>query len=71
MTQSPQGDAHSSEQRRVRFTVDMRRDQHRALKIFALDAGSDASVIVRTLLSLLEEDEALAQRVLDRLPKKR
>ena len=53
--------------RRVRFTLDLARSQHRFLKQFALDAESDASVILRVLLSLLEEDELLTKRVLARI----
>jgi hypothetical protein len=53
--------------RRVRFTLDLERSQHRFLKQFALDAESDASVILRVLLSLLEEDGALTKRVLARI----
>jgi hypothetical protein len=53
--------------RRVRFTLDLTRSQHRFLKQFALDAESDASVILRVLLSLLEEDGTLTKRVLARI----
>jgi hypothetical protein len=53
--------------RRVRFTLDLARAQHRFLKQFALDAESDASVILRVLLSLLEEDGVLKKRVLARI----
>jgi len=53
--------------RRIRYTLDLARDQHRFLRLFALDAGVDASVVVRTLLSLLEEDGKLARRVLQRV----
>jgi hypothetical protein len=51
----------------VRFTLDLARSQHRFLKQFALDAESDASVILRMLLSLLEEDRVLTKRVLARI----
>jgi hypothetical protein len=51
----------------VRFTLDLARPQHRFLKQFALDAEADASVVLRVLLSLLEEDGALTKRVLARL----
>jgi hypothetical protein len=52
---------------RVRFTLDLERPQHRFLKQFALDADSDASVVLRVLLSLLEEDRTLAKRVRGRI----
>jgi hypothetical protein len=48
----------------VRFTLDLARPQHRFLRRFALDAETDASVVVRTLLAMLEEDSSLAKRVL-------
>lgn len=50
--------------RPVRFTLDLARPQHRFLRRFALDAETDASVVVRTLLAMLEEDSSLAKRVL-------
>lgn len=53
--------------RRVRFTLDLARDQHRFLKRFAVDAETDASVVVRALLALLAEDDAIARRVLRQL----
>lgn len=49
---------------RVRMTLDLSREQHRFLRQFALDADSDASSVLRTLLTLLEEDPALVSRVL-------
>jgi hypothetical protein len=51
----------------VRFTLDLARSQHRFLRQFALDAEADASVILRVLLSLLEEDGRLTKRVLARI----
>lgn len=53
--------------RRVRFTLDLARPQHRFLKQFALDAEADASVVLRVLLSFLEEDGTLTKRVLARI----
>jgi len=53
--------------RRVRFTLDLTRQQHRFLKQFALDVEADASNVMRTLLRLLEEDGALAKRVVTRV----
>jgi hypothetical protein len=51
----------------VRFTLDLARPQHRFLKQFALDAEADASVVLRVLLSFLEEDGILTKRVLARI----
>jgi hypothetical protein len=61
------GPNNSATDRRVRFTLDLARSQHRFLKQFALDAEADASVILRVLLSLLEEDGRLTKRVLARI----
>lgn len=53
--------------RRVRYTLDLSPEQHRALKRFAFDAEADASAIVRALLAELGSDPALARRVLDQI----
>lgn len=57
----------ASADRRVRYTLDLTREQHRFLRRFAFDAETDASVVMRALLALLESDEKLAQRVLSDL----
>jgi len=51
----------------VHFTLDLARDQHRALRIAALDLGADAASIVRALLDEYEADSRLAQRVAARV----
>jgi hypothetical protein len=51
----------------VRISVDLPKEQHKFLRRFALDADVDGMRIVRALLSELEEDTRLAQRVRDRL----
>lgn len=51
----------------VRISVDLPKEQHRFLRRFALDADADGMRIVRALLSELEEDTRLAERVRDRL----
>lgn len=53
--------------RRVRFTLDLSSEQHRFLKRFAFEAETDASVVMRLLLTLLQGDEKLARRVLSEL----
>lgn len=53
--------------RRIRYTLDLSREQHRFLKLFALDANVDASVVLRTVLELLQEDQVLTRKVLRRL----
>jgi hypothetical protein len=67
----PGDTASASSDRRVRFTLDLARPQHRFLKQFALDLEADASTVMRILLRLLEEDEALAERVATRTRKAR
>ena len=46
---------------RVRFTLDLSKDQHAFLRRFAFDQNADASAVLRTLLTQLEEDDALAR----------
>jgi hypothetical protein len=48
---------------RVRYTLDLSREQHRFLKRFAFDAETDASVVMRAMLALLQHDERFARRV--------
>jgi len=50
-------------ERRIRYTLDLSPEQHRFLKRFAFDAEVDASAIVRALLTELDRDFALAERV--------
>jgi hypothetical protein len=47
----------------ARFTVELPRPQHRFVKRFALEADSDASTVTRALLTLLETDHEVAERV--------
>ena len=51
--------------KRVRYTLDLSKEQHRFLKQFALDADADASAIMRALLSILETDQELAGRAIE------
>lgn len=53
--------------RRVRFTLDLDPEQHKALKRFALEADADASEVMRTLLAQLQTDTALRNAVLTAL----
>ncbi len=54
-------------QRRVRFTLDLSKEQHKFLKRFALDAEADASAVMRVLLRRLEGDEELMKAVMAEL----
>jgi hypothetical protein len=49
----------------IRYAVLLPREQHRSLRQYALDHGLDASQVIRALLTLLERDPALSDRVLD------
>jgi hypothetical protein len=60
-------DTTREEERRVRYTLDLSREQHRFLKRFAFEAEVDASVVMRKLLALLATDDVLTRRVLSDL----
>jgi hypothetical protein len=51
----------------VRFTLDLDRDRHQFLKQYALRLETDASRVVRALLDQLRADDALADRVRERV----
>lgn len=57
----------SAREKRVRITVDASREQHRRLKMFALDAGTDGMSVMRALLEELDSDPELAERIRERL----
>jgi hypothetical protein len=48
---------------RVRITVDLDRDTHRGLRLFAVEADTDASEVVRLLIGRLLRDPAFAEQV--------
>jgi hypothetical protein len=70
MTTSGDPETGSTPERKVRITLDLAREQHRFLRRFAFEAEADASAVLRALLTLLEEDAALAKRVLARAERK-
>jgi hypothetical protein len=51
----------------VRFTLDLDRQQHLFLRMFALQHGIEASKVCRELLTQLESNPDLAELVLDGL----
>ena len=51
----------------VRFTVDLPKAQHRALRLLTVEMDADAGRIVRALLAELQDDPRLAERVRRRL----
>ena len=52
-----------AEEKKVRFTLDLNKSQHKFLKLFALELETDASVVVRALLKHLESDPQLADSI--------
>jgi hypothetical protein len=48
---------------RVRITVDLDRDKHRGLRLFAVEADTDASEVVRLLIDRLLRDPGFAEQV--------
>ncbi len=54
---------------RVRVSLDLSKEQHKALKRFALEAETDASAVLRALLVRLEADQALADEIQAELSK--
>lgn len=48
---------------RVRITVDLDRDKHRGLRLFAVEAETDASEVVRLLIDRLLRDPGFAEQV--------
>lgn len=51
----------------VRYSLDLSPEQHKFLKRFSLEAEVNSSLVMRKLLELLEEDERLANRVIQQL----
>jgi hypothetical protein len=48
---------------RVRITVDLERGTHRALRLFAVEADTDASDVVRRLIARLLRDPVFAEQI--------
>lgn len=53
--------------KKVRLNAEIDRDLHRWFKGFAFEADSDMALVLRALLTELRSDEALAERVRNRL----
>lgn len=51
----------------IRFSVDLDPEQHKFLKLFSIENGIQASVIMRALIYQLEVNEELANRVIDEI----
>ena len=47
----------------VRVTVDLKAEQHKFLKHFAVEADSTSTKVLRRLLEIMESDEALRERL--------
>lgn len=57
----------AEEEKLVRLSVDVPRAQHRFLRVEAAQAGVTGMAVVRALISEMEADEGLAERVRERL----
>jgi hypothetical protein len=65
-TATPEAPTRPSRRRggqRVRITVDLDRDMHRGLRLFAVEADTDASEVVRLLIDRLLRDPGFAEQV--------
>lgn len=51
----------------IRITVDLNPQQHRFLREYCLNTGTKGTVVLRSLLSELAEDEELRSRLTQRL----
>lgn len=51
----------------VRFTIDFDFEQHRFLKLFSLESGVQAALVVRALVDLLEINEEMSNAVFDEI----
>jgi hypothetical protein len=51
----------------VHFSLHLPKPMHRYLRRFALDADTDASVVVRALLTEMQLDDELAEKVRSRI----
>jgi hypothetical protein len=49
----------------TRLTIDLDAEQHRFLKLFSIQNGFTASVLVRKLMQILREDEDFANAILE------
>lgn len=51
----------------VRFTIDFDAEQHRFLKLFSLESGVQAALVIRALVYLLEVSSDMANAVIDEI----
>lgn len=58
-----EGSAKAPRVKPVRITVDLDPAAHKALKLFAVEAETDASSVIRALLGQLQDDPVLAETV--------
>ncbi len=61
------GGSSAEAEKLVRLSVDVPRSQHRFLRVEAAQAGATGMAVVRALISEMEADEDLAERVRGRL----
>jgi len=63
----PSGRSSGKPRLRSRYTIDLEARQRRALKLFALDLDADASEVVRSLLSMLQDSAEVRAEVTKRV----
>jgi hypothetical protein len=51
--------------RTIRYTIDFTPDEHRAIHLFAYDAGLDIKAVLRAFVRLLDRDATLTERIVD------
>lgn len=57
-------------ERRIRVTLDLDHRQYRFLRRFAFEAETNASTVLRALLTALEEDDRLEREILARVERR-
>lgn len=65
MADSPDEDFTVLARRVTRYSLDLDAEQHKFLKLFAINNDVRAALVVRALLYLLETDFEIANRVID------
>lgn len=64
---APETDVLPTKRKTVRFTIDFDSEQHRFLKLFSLESGVQAALVVRALVYLLEVSSDMANAVIDEI----
>lgn len=60
-------DLHEATEKRIRAAVDLPRHKHKFLRIFAVENETDGMSVLRGLIDMLQEEEDIAPRLINRL----